>query len=58
MLRMTGLMLHSTVPAVRGVSFKPIHSLSGVYAGVILVAICSCSNARVTSSDDLVPSSF
>ena len=27
-----GLMLHAAVTAVRGMSFKPIHPLSGVYA--------------------------
>ena len=31
-----GLMLRAAVTAVRGVSFKPIHPLSGVYVGVIL----------------------
>ena len=30
-----GLMLRAAVTAVRGVSFKPIHPLFGVYAGVI-----------------------
>ena len=29
-------MLRAAVTAVRGVSFKPIHPLSGVYASVIL----------------------
>ena len=28
-------MLRAAVTAVRGVSFKPMHPLSGVYAGVI-----------------------
>ena len=32
--RWTGLMLRAAVTAVRGVSLKPIHSLSEVYAGV------------------------
>ena len=32
----TGLMLRGAVTAVRGVSFKPIQALSGVYAGVII----------------------
>ena len=31
----TGLMLRAAVTAVRGMSFKPIHPLSGVYAAVI-----------------------
>ena len=35
----TGLMLRAAVSAVRGVSFIPIHPLSGVYAGVIFLFI-------------------
>ena len=32
-------MLCAAVTTVRGVFFKPIHPLSGVYAGVILKAL-------------------
>ena len=33
----TGLMLRAAVTAVRGVPFKAMHPLSGVYAGVIRI---------------------
>ena len=51
----TGLVLRAVVTAVRDVSFKPIHPLSGIYGGVFRCRLCyslcmtkpSCNEAHV-----------